>query len=715
MDSRILLQALLNRRLVTVTEVEQALSTPGHRGKALEQVLVEEGILEEAVLLDLMSELYGLPLVSLTPETVDMELGSRLPQRLLQEYCVYPLQSESKETVILATVEPFDVVCEDTFRQLTGRRTEFVLAPRSQIENAISGKLVSGEGLRLLVEAVPESDWEGLDAVLGAEGELSENAAPIVKLVNSILRDAINKEASDIHIEPQEASFRVRFRIDGILRQVVEMPKRVEKTCISRLKIMSGIDISESRKAQDGRISVRTATGRVNMRVSTIPGYHGEKVVLRLLDQSSVQLELPALGLSPSALEVLSSHIASSSGMVLITGPTGSGKTSTLYAALRRLNTLEVNIVTVEDPIEYQVPGLTQVGVNVRAGVTFATALRAFLRQDPDIIMVGEVRDLETAETAIQAAQTGHLVFSTLHTNDAPGTLSRLVLMGVESHALADSLLCVVAQRLVRKICKHCRVPVEPKPEHLFLLHLAVECPAVPATFRGAGCERCDGTGYRGRTGLYEILTVTSTIRKQMLIDVSEEALWQTARAEGMQTLLEDGLAKVESGCTSLDEVLRVVTLRRKPAETAETAETAAAPAPLAPPLVIGRGLLKTVRDVMSHPVVTVLPESTLAEVARLSAQKAITGFPVVTIKGKVLGVVSLSDLVAAELLPEHARQAQTVREVMSERTISVGPDEPLGNAMQLLWRHKIHRLLVIDNDHLVGILTPFDLMLSNS
>ena len=702
------MQELLTRRLLGAAEIESALATPGHQGEALERILVEEGALDEPVLLQLLSEIYDLRVVTLTPETVDVELASRLPLRILQQYCVYPLLSEPGESLRLATAEPFDLVCEDTFFQLTGRRTQFVLAPRSQIQSAIEGKLVSGEGLRLLVDAMPEvGSWEGLDDVLGAEGELKEDAAPVVKLVNSILRDAIRQQASDIHIEPQESSFRVRFRVDGILREIVEMPKRVERTCVSRVKIMAGIDISESRKAQDGRITIRTATGKVNIRVSTIPGYHGEKAVLRLLDLASVQLELSSLGLPPASLELLGSHVAASSGMVLITGPTGSGKTSTLYAAMRRLNSPRINIMTVEDPIEYQLPGLTQVNVNVRAGVTFASALRAFLRQDPDVIMIGEIRDLETAETALQAAQTGHLVLSTLHTNDAPGTVSRLVLMGVAPQALADSLLCVVAQRLVRVICRHCSEEAQPRPEHVALLEVAVECPAIPRVFRGRGCEKCDGTGYKGRTALFEILSVTSSIRRQMVLDASEEALWQAARSEGMRTLLEDGLAKVRSATTSLQEVMRVVTIRR----------TSANRHPLGPPLstaalaVESTGASRTVREAMSRRVVTVSPDEVLSEVARLIVQRGITGFPVVSSKGAVLGVVAQSDLVAADRLANNGRQAQTVREVMSSRVLSIGPDEPLANAAQMLRHHRVHRLLVLEDERLVGVITPLDLM----
>jgi type IV pilus assembly protein PilB len=707
LDSRILLKELLSRGAVTADQVEQAISVPERRGEALERILVDEGVVAEDTLLELMSELYGLPLVQLTPEILDIPLAMKLPARMLEECCVYPLQKTSGSEVLpLATADPFNVLAEDAVRQLTGRQVRLVLAPKDQILSAIKGKWVSGDGFRLMVEHLPERDGlEGLDDVLQAAGaSLSENDGPIIQLVNSILRDAIRLGASDIHIEPQEDNFRVRYRIDGILRTIVEMPKRVERTCISRIKIMGGLDIAESRKAQDGRLAVRRPEGgKVNMRLSTVPADFGEKAVLRILDQSSVQLDLGRLGLSPSALETLGSQIASSSGMILVTGPTGSGKTSTLYAILRLLNSPDVNIVTVEDPIEFQVPGLTQVGVHPKAGVTFASALRAFLRQDPDIIMVGEIRDLETVETAVQAAQTGHLVLSTLHTNDAPGTLARLVLMGAEPHSVADSLLCVVAQRLVRRICPYCKILTQPKPEHTTLLNLAIEAPKLNRAFEGQGCDKCGDTGFRGRFGLYEILTVTSSIRQQMLVDPTEHALWKVARAEGMVTLLEDGLSKVEAGDTTLDEVLRVVTVRRQPPPTAVGPPVAASAA----------GRTRAVRHLMSSKMMVVEPDTLLTDVARLCLQKGLTGCPVVSPNGTLLGVVTLSDLVAAKHLPERGRAPQVVREVMSSRIISVGPDETPEAAAQLLWRHKVHRLLVLEHEKLVGIVTPFDLMMA--
>ena len=684
--------------------VEQAIEAPGHVGEALERLLVDQRVVDEPTLLEVMSQCYDLPIVTLTPEILDVSQASLIPHHILKEYLIYPLQRPAGSEVIpLAVCDPFDVVAQDTVRLITGREVELHLAAQGELENAIAGRLMSSEGFRILAEDLPEGEQlDGLDAILESTSELSENDAPIIKLVNSILRDAIHRKASDIHLEPQETFFGVRYRIDGILHPVVEMPRRVEKTCISRVKIMSGIDISESRKPQDGRLSLRVAGNKVNMRVSTVPGFFGEKVVMRILDQSAVKLDLPNLGLRPESLAVLQSHLASSSGMVLITGPTGSGKTSTLYASLRLLNRTSVNIVTVEDPIEYQVPGLTQVAVNNRAGVTFASSLRAFLRQDPDIIMVGEVRDLETAETAIQAAQTGHLVFSTLHTNDSPSTLSRLVLMGVEPHLIADSLLCVVAQRLVRRLCPHCKVGGPIKPEHQILLSLSVEGPEISQVFHPVGCEECHGTGYQGRLGLYEILTLTSSIRQQMLIDTSENALWEAARREGMKSLLEDGVSKVEDGLTSLDEVLRVVTIRRRPAGSTTGTDK---PRPRLSPS--GR----TVREVMSRQLVTVAPDTLLSEVGQLALQKSLNGFPVLSSRGELIGVITVSDLVGARYRHPQSRQPQTVREVMSDKPITVEAEESLETAATVFRRRRVHRLLVTEGSRLVGVVTPFDLM----
>jgi type IV pilus assembly protein PilB len=697
---------------VTHAVVADVAASEQHLGKAVERALIDEGLLKEETVLAIMSELFKLRLVSLTPDILDSRLADELPQRMLENFCVYPLLREpGSEVLPLATVDPFDITAADTFHQVTGRAIQFVLAPRAQIEHAIQGKTLSSEGLRMLADDVPElPEWEGLESLLEEEtNELSENAAPIVRLVNSILKEAIRRKASDIHIEPQEKSFRVRYRLDGLLRTIVELPKRAEKTCVSRIKIMSGMDITSSRSSQDGRMSLRVNSLKVNMRVSTIASYYGEKIVLRILDQSSVALNLTDLGLSSADLVTLTEHFKASYGMVLITGPTGSGKTSTLYAALRLINSPTVNIVTVEDPIEYQLDGLTQVQTNPKAGITFASALRTFLRQDPDVILVGEIRDTETAKTAIAAAQSGHLVMSTLHANDSPGTLARLVMMGIEPHQISGSLLCVVAQRLVRRLCSHCRAAVDIKPEQSRLLSLALEGRLPKKLFAGRGCPECDGSGFRGRLGLYEILTVTSSIREQMMEDPSEEALWRIARQEGMTTLLEDGIAKVEQGLTSLDEVLRVVTIKRKPGNP-ETKQQEAAMPTVARPLAIPR----TVRQTMTREVISIAPETPLTQAAQILLVNKITGAPVVDRKGALLGVLSFSDVALAR--PRGKKEkTPTAREAMSAHVITVSPDDSLATAAQRMWRHKVHRLMVVEDQELVGVLTPFDLMLRTS
>lgn len=706
MDSRLLIEELIARGVVSSEDVKRTVSKSTHRDKPVERALVDSGFVDETTMLGLMSEVYGLPLVQLTPEVVDTELGEEIPRSMLENYVIYPLRREpGSEVLPLATNDPFDVLAEDAIRLLTGREVRFVLAPRAQILSAIKGTLLGSEGFRLLVEQVPElDDWEGLGSILEAE-ELNENAGPIIRLVNSILLDAVSKKASDIHVEPREHSFRVRYRVDGVMRTIAELPKRAEKTCISRIKIIAGVDITESRKAQDGRLSLQSPTGKVNMRVSTVPSQFGEKVVMRILDQSAAGMGLDQIGLSPENLSELRSHISASNGMILITGPTGSGKSTTLYAVLRLLNKPTVNIVTVEDPVEFQVDGITQVQVNPRAGLTFASTLRSFLRQDPDIIMVGEIRDLETAETAVQAAQTGHLVLSTLHTNDAPGTLSRMVMMGVEPHLLADCLLCVVAQRLVRRLCPECMAPTQLRPEQDALLKLAEEQVFPTRQFRPRGCAHCNDTGYKGRLGLYEVLTVTSSLRRQMLLDTSETALWRVARAEGMVTLLQDGVRKVQAGLTSIDEVLRTVTIRRIPGGQSKLWSEGV----LASPPESSALQSRTVRDVMLGPVTTVSADLSLRDTTQLFLHRGLYGAPVVDGDNRPVGWVSFRDLAVGCLLHQHAPESP-VRQAMSSRLVTVGPDESAEVARQLLRRHGVHRILVMEEDRLVGLVGPGEL-----
>ncbi|MBI3925061.1 MAG: type II/IV secretion system protein [Armatimonadetes bacterium] len=564
---------LVRDGLVSRVDVGLVVADPAFGKLPMERALVEAGLLDENKVLEVLSSEYGLALVHLSAEMLDLEVARKLPQGVLSYHCVYPLQSppaaDGSHPLRLAMSDPFDVNAEDTLRYLTGRKIERVLAPRQEILRALRGELGPGPVIDAVLHRISrDQDLEYVERVVEEEekdGELElEHAAPIIQLVNSIVGDAIRTRASDIHVEPMLGIVRVRYRIDGLLRTVAELPRKLHRPCVLRFKLISGMDIAESRRPQDGRARVRFREREVDLRVSTVPSFHGEKVVLRLLDRAGAEvLDMKDLGLLGDDFRRLQGHFRASHGMILITGPTGSGKTSTLYSGLKILNRQEINILTIEDPIEYQLEGISQVQVNHRAGLTFSSALRCFLRQDPDVIMVGEIRDLDTAETAVQAAQTGHLVLSTLHTNDAPSTIPRLIVMGVKPYLVAGCLLCVVAQRLVRKLCPACRRPAEPTPDELELLAEASEGVHVERCFRSTGCEACTGTGFLGRLGIFEVLTVTDEIREQMMVDTSEKALWDLARSQGMRTLLEDGVIKVETGMTSLEELLRVVTIRR--------------------------------------------------------------------------------------------------------------------------------------------------------
>jgi len=507
----------------------------------------------------------GLGAVRLTADLLDAKLIDSMPLEVLLNYRMLPLSCEGFE-LRLAMADPLDVVAEDVIRQITGCRVLPVVALASEIEDALEGRLgVVENPIESLLAQIPFSD----DIVyLKAEPEEqpetgpAEPEAPIIQLINSILGDGIRLGASDIHIEPQTHSLRVRYRLDGALKVMVELPKRVQSACLSRLKLMAGIDISETRKPQDGRAWALVDGRKVDLRVSSLPTFWGESLVLRILDPKAVLVDLDRLGFSPSDFAKLESVLAASQGLILCTGPTGSGKTSTLYAALRQLNGEAEKLITVEDPVEYEMAGINQVQVNVRAGLTFAGALRSILRQDPDVVLIGEIRDLETAEIAVQAAQTGHLVLSTLHTNDALSTLGRLMLIGVAPFLLASSLLCVMAQRLVRRLCPHCCKPGPASPAALSLLALAQLEP--PETLlQAVGCEHCRQQGYKGRLGLFEMLIISDRLREMLLAGSTEKELEKVARQEGLRSLLEDGLAKCAQGQTSLEEVLRVITVRQ--------------------------------------------------------------------------------------------------------------------------------------------------------
>ena len=698
MNPDLLIDYLDAHDIVNKAEAGRILSNSTTFKGTLESTLVENGLLEEETLLKAMSEVYGLPYFELEPGILDVELAATLPGKFMETLCVYPLKREpDSDTIPLAMADPFDVNTMDTFRYMTGYQVKPVLALRSQIMSAIAGRLLGRHGMEMIAERVPwDSALESIQDAPWKELE-SENSTPIIQLVSSILNSAYQSGASDIHFEPHEDVVRVRFRIDGILREIVKLPKRVCRACVARMKIISELDISESRKPQDGRTQLRMPEGDVDMRVSVLPTVWGEKVVMRLLDRTGEPPSLTQLGLNDRDMRQLKTFLMASHGMILLTGPTGSGKSSTLYAALQVLNRPGVNISTVEDPVEYQIEGVNQVAVNRKAGLTFAAALRSFLRQDPDVIMVGEIRDLETAKIAVQAAQTGHLVFSTLHTNDAPSTLERLVLMGLEPHVVSGALLCVVAQRLVRRLCPACRAESSLSEDQRSLLQLSYESPSPSRSWRPVGCDDCDGTGYRGRLGLFEILPITARVKQQILEDPSEELLWQAARREGLTTLLEDGVEKVEKGLTSIDEVLRVVTVKRRgggqepPPSNTSAEPTAASPASLEwqPPL--------RVIDVMTPGVFTITEHEPVKSAVQKMLDRGVTGIVVVDSDESPVGVISLNDVAAFMAVDSRNEGPTEVVDIMSPWVIKIHPYTPVRRAYALFRRHKVHRLVVME------------------
>jgi len=536
--------------VVLAEQVEDG--TPRRR---LGRILVDEGVLDEHALAEALGELLGLPVVDLGREAVEPDVARLLP-RAVAERAQIVLLAVTGRTVRVAAADPTNVVALDDVRLHTGaHEVHVVVATETQVRDKLRRLwALSDESLDItaMADDAEDADEPALDerALRSAVDD-----APTVRLVNAMLAEAVRQGASDLHVEPQRDGLRIRHRVDGVLRDVMLLPKGAAAAVVSRLKIVSGLDIAERRLPQDGRARIAVDGTAVDARVSTLPGLHGEKVVLRLFATDSAVQPLTTLGLTPSQLAVVERVVAASQGLVLITGPTGSGKTRTLYACLARALTPEVNVVTLEDPIELQLPGVTQVAVHPRGGMTFARGLRAVLRQDPDVVMVGEVRDSETAELALQASLTGHLVLTTLHTNDAPGAVTRLVDIGVESYLVASSLSLVIAQRLVRRPCAACAAPYEPADAVLAGLGLSRESLAGASPRRGEGCPACAGSGYRGRLGVFEVLEVSPAIRRA--IGSGEEALAGAAAAAGLERLRDHALAVAARGETTYEEVLR--------------------------------------------------------------------------------------------------------------------------------------------------------------
>ena len=527
-------------------------------------VLCRQKVLDRSELLAMLAQQYGMELMDLNGYDIPEEVLEGLSGDIARHYNVVPVMRHGG-TLTIAMDDPSDMEKLDTLRYLIGGDVDAVVAPEKQIAAAIAKYYpeeeegnTSGRDLK--------SDFDESDVVLQMSDENKaalgdDDSTPIIRLVTKLIIDAYKMKASDIHLEPMEKRYRVRYRIDGALREVEAPPKYLQANFTSRLKIMSGMDITEKRIPQDGRIQMSVGSHDIDLRVSSIPTIFGESIVMRILDKASIQLDIPKLGFYADDLELVTKIINYPDGIFLVTGPTGSGKTTSLYAFLNTINTPARKLITVEDPVEYQLPGINQVQVDRHVEMTFAAALRSMLRQAPNIIMVGEIRDLETAEIAINASLTGHLVFSTLHTNDAPGAVTRLVDMGVKPFLVATSLRAVMAQRLLRRVCPNCRAIHEPTPSEVRMLGLSPEYLASHQFYKGTGCRNCGFTGYKGRIGIYEIFTITEDVAKLIFANESSGVLRDAARRNGMRSLRDDALRKAEAGISTLEEVI-FVTLR---------------------------------------------------------------------------------------------------------------------------------------------------------
>ena len=584
---------IVNAQLINDEQLQKALLVQKKEGGRLGSILVRLGFIDEAKLLKFLSQQYGVPAADLTKLEIDPTVVKLVPAEVVKKYLVVPIKRMGA-TLSLAMVDPSDVFAIDDIKFMTGYNVEPIIAAESSVVELINKYY--GKGALAVVEktmtieakdyTLSEEDTQNpfqgqdddnamvsvddFDTVVGDalenidvveeqqdDGGIKDVDAPIVKLVNGVLVNAIKVGASDIHVEPFETVFRVRFRIDGSMKTIMNLPIKIKNAVVSRLKIMSKLDIAERRLPQDGRIKLKLGKKKeVDFRVSTLPCLFGEKVVMRILDKGNLSLDLTKLGFEVGALKDFTEAINAPYGMVLVTGPTGSGKTTTLYSALSTINTTEINIMTAEDPVEYNLMGINQVQMKDEIGLNFAAALRSFLRQDPDVVMVGEIRDYETAEIGVKAALTGHLVLSTLHTNDAPGTVNRLLNMGIEPFLVASSVVLILAQRLARRICAKCKEPDPLPPDALLKAGFKQEDLKGLVVYKGKGCDVCNKTGYKGRVALYEVMPVKEELRELILQGASADELKKKAMSLGMKTLRMSGLSKVKEGMTTIEEVL---------------------------------------------------------------------------------------------------------------------------------------------------------------
>ncbi len=560
---------LVKEKVITQEQLDQALKTQKESGSRLGSAMVKLGFVSEDDVTNILSRHYGVPAINLEYFEVDAAVVKLIPYETAKRYQVLPI-SRVGASLTLAMVDPTNVYAMDDIKFMTGLNIEPVIASENAIMDRIDKFYLAKpeedlEAVMQSLEDISDADIEQLEAdeqeLMLEQLEKAADEAPIVKLVNKILTDAVRKGASDIHIEPYEKEYRVRYRMDGVLQTITNPPLKLKDAITSRVKIMAKLDISEKRLPQDGRIMLKMRVEgkkkELDYRVSTLPTLWGEKIVMRLLDKENLRLDMTKLGFEPESLEKFERAILKPYGMVLVTGPTGSGKTNTLYSSISRLNSPDTNIMTAEDPVEFQLGGINQVQMKEQIGLNFAAALRSFLRQDPNIILVGEIRDFETAEIAIKAALTGHLVLSTLHTNGAPETISRLMNMGIEPFLVATSVHLICAQRLVRRVCKDCAAPADVPHQTLLDAGFSREELKSVKIMKGRGCTVCNNTGYKGRTGLYEVMEVDDELRELVLVGASAMELKKKAVERGMITLRRSGLIKVAQGLTTLEEVAR--------------------------------------------------------------------------------------------------------------------------------------------------------------
>ncbi|GEL93474.1 GspE/PulE family protein [Cellulomonas composti] len=551
-------EILLEEGLVTEAQLLAALDETMTEGGSLGRTLVELGILSENQLVQALAAQVGMQYIDLDEFQVDRAALAMVPAALCRRYTVLPVAIQNG-AILLATADPGNVMAVDDVRTVSGMAVIPVIATYDNVLRAID-RFVRADGEMENLTSAFEDALPEPEADLSKMGDIADDDAPIVRFVNLLVTQAITDRASDIHIEPTEHDLRVRYRIDGVLHETQRSPKNISSGVISRVKIMSDIDIAERRKPQDGRMSVMHNGRKIDLRVATLPTVWGEKIVMRILDNSTASLDLRDLSFLEHNYQTYQQSYTKPYGMILVTGPTGSGKSTTLYATLNAVSKPEINVITVEDPVEYRLAGINQVQVNPKAGLTFASALRSILRSDPDVVLLGEIRDHETAQIAIEAALTGHLVLSTLHTNDAPSAVTRLTEMGIEPFLVGSALDCVVAQRLARKLCEKCKEPYQPSEAEMVAARFPwVPGERVPELYRPVGCVTCSKTGYRGRIALHEVMRVTEEIERHAVAHSSSAEIMATALQQGMTGLRDDGWYKVVAGTTSIEEILRVV------------------------------------------------------------------------------------------------------------------------------------------------------------